>query len=284
MKGKNVVLTGATSGLGLASAEYLANRGADLTLIARNADKANNVKEELELKTGNKNIAVEIADLSLISDVNQVAAQLIKKGKPIDVLINNAGALFNKRLLTEEGLEQSFALLLLSPFTLTEQLMPLIKASKRGRVINVLSGGMYAEKIKSDDLEYSKGQYDGSRAYARAKRGLMICTENWAAKHQDVVFNAMHPGWADTPGVVSALPMFYKLTKGVLRTPAQGADTINWLACAKEAGKVSGQFWLDRRPHSTHMIKKTRASREERQQFMEQLMHYMESTLDKQPV
>ncbi|MEZ5008023.1 MAG: SDR family NAD(P)-dependent oxidoreductase [Chitinophagales bacterium] len=275
--GKQIILTGATSGLGLAAAHELAHKGAHLTLVARNKAKADLVKDELIRVSGNDNIEIEIADLSLMKHVDQLSDRLLARGKSIDVLINNAGALFNDRKLTSEGIERSFALLLLAPYKLTEQLMPLLQKSEDARVINVSSGGMYSQALRINDLEFKKGKYDGSIAYARAKRGLMIITEQWAEKYKDsnITFTAMHPGWADTPGVEDALPGFYKITKNVLRTPKEGADTIVWLAIATEAAKLSGKFLLDRRPHTTHLLPNTKAKKEDRINLQPKLNEYL---------
>ena len=264
---RHALITGATSGIGLAAAEQLAALGARLTIVARDRDKAEALVADLEEETGTDRIVMEIADLSLMSDVHALCDRLLAAGEPIDMLINNAGALFNPRQTTAEGLEKSFALLLLSPFVLTERLLPLLRKSDSARVVNVLSGGMYTQKIESDDLQSEHGDYSGSIAYARAKRGLMIVTEEWADRWADygIAVNAMHPGWADTPGVETALPGFYRLTKHFLRSPEEGADTAVWLATSTEAGKGSGKFWLDREQHPSHLSERTRESPEERQ-------------------
>lgn len=265
---KHMVVTGATSGLGKACARNLARRGAELTLVVRNKDKGQALVRELIAATGNGNLHLEIADLSLMADVDRMIASLVKRGRAIDVLVNNAGALFNPRALTSEGLEKSFALLLMSPYRLTEGLYPLLKASKgRSRVINVVSGGLYTQRLCVDDLQNEKGAYSGSVAYARAKRALMVKTEQWAEDwaQDGIVVNAMHPGWADTPGLKSSMPQFHKIVRPFMRTPAEGADTIIWLAVATEAAKVSGRLFLDREPRTTHLLQSTHESREERE-------------------
>jgi len=269
---KHVVVTGATAGLGKVCSEDLARFGAELTLVVRNRMRGQELVRELKASTGNKRINLEIADLSLMADVDKVIASLNKRGTAIDALINNAGALFNPRAVTSEGLEQSFALLLLSPYRLTEGLYPLLKKTERGaRIINVVSGGMYTQKLRVDDLQNEKGQYSGSVAYARAKRALMVKSEQWAEDwaNDGIVVNAMHPGWADTPGVESSLPAFHRLTRFFLRTPAEGADTITWLAVATEAGKVTGKIFLDREPRTTHLVDSTRESEQDREALRE---------------
>jgi len=132
---------------------------------------------------------------------------------------------------------------------------------------------MYSQKIHVDDLQSDRGNYSGSVAYARAKRGLMILTEVWAEKWRKsgIVVNAMHPGWADTPGVETALPAFYRVTRKLLRTPEEGADTMVWLAASTEAGKVSGKLWLDREQHPSHISRRTRESGAERAQLLQTL-------------
>jgi dehydrogenase/reductase SDR family protein 12 len=285
MKDRHAVITGATSGIGLATAKQLAELGAQLTLVVRDKNKAQQVVRELIEQTGNTRINIELADMSLMKDVHALVERLLKIGKPVDMLINNAGALFNPRKQTIEGLEQSFALLLLGPYILTERLHPLLAKSESARVVNVLSGGMYSQKIQANDLQSQHGEYSGSAAYARAKRGLMILTEEWAKRWQgdDISVNAMHPGWVDTPGVVNALPEFSRVTKSVLRTPEQGADTITWLAAAKEAGKVSGKFWLDREQHPSHLSKCTVETTPQREQLLMELEKLEKTTAATQP-
>lgn len=270
--GKRVVITGATSGIGRAAAMKLAEKKADLTFIARNREKAIKVQQEIIDQTQNPHVDFLLADLGVMADIRRVAEVLIRSRSPIDILINNAGALFNHRGETAEGFERTFATDLLGVFYLTQLLRTAFTRSG-ARIINVASGGMYTQKIDVDDLQNTHQPYDGTRAYARAKRGIVILTELWAEQLAGAngVVHAMHPGWVDTPGIKTALPEFHSLVHPILRTPEQGADTIVWLAASKEAGKSSGRFWLDRRPHETIVFPTTGESPEERQVLWERL-------------
>ena len=270
LDGRHVVLTGANSGLGLATGIALAEAGADLTLVIRNPEKREELLQTLKSETGRSDITIEIADLSLMADVRALSERLLAKGTPIDVLINNAGALFNDYGVTREGLEQSFALLLASPSLLTHTLRPLLTGhSTPARVINVVSGGMYTEKLVCERLIMTPSNYHGAQAYARAKRALTVLSELWAQQWRTdgIIVNAMHPGWADTPGVASALPTFRSITKRILRTADEGADTIIWLARASEAGAISGKLFLDREPRTPYLLAKTRESTAQRAQL-----------------
>ena len=218
-----------------------------------------------------------------MSDVDALTQRLIKRNEPIDVLINNAGALFNERLLTDEGLERSFALLLLSPWQLTRGLKPLLaNHSAPARIINIISGGMYTQRLSLKHLIMDEPGYDGPQAYARAKRGLAVLTELWADAWRDdnIVVNAMHPGWADTPGVKSALPTFRRVTQKILRNEQEGADTIIWLARATEADKVTGKLFLDREIRSPYLLKKTIERASEREGLEAFLSETLESVTD----
>lgn len=267
MRGRHVVITGASAGLGLAAAIALADAEADLTLVIRNPGKADALRQTITAATGRDDIAIEFADLSLMRDVDALVARLLAADKAIDVLINNAGALFNEREVTDEGIEASVALLLLSPWRLTRGLRPLLADhAEPARVVNVVSGGMYTEKLVCDQLIMAPASYRGATAYARCKRALTVLTELWAdAWAQDnIVVNAMHPGWADTPGVETSLPRFRALTRRILRSPEEGADTIVWLARATEADRVTGKLFLDREIRTPYLTERTRESAEER--------------------
>lgn len=273
LDGQTVVLTGPTSGLGLAAAHRLSQLGAQLVLVGRNADKLADTAAALESATGNPPRELIVADLSLVADTRAALARLAKLG-PIDALINNAGALFNPRGETREGIEQTLAVDLLSPFLLTEGLRPQLAASGRGRVVNVASGGMYLQGLSLRDLHWATRPYDGAKAYAQAKRGLVALTELWAQAWADdgIAVHAMHPGWADTPGVADALPGFKRLMGKLLRNSDDGADTMVWLAANPQVQAHSGQFWLDRKPHTTEVVPNTAVDVEKARALRERLL------------
>lgn len=267
LAGKHVVLTGANSGLGFATARALLEADAILTVVIRDPNKLDAMQSALAEETGRSADSVELCDMSLLSNVEALCDRLLTQQKTIDVLINNAGALFNEYAQTSEGIERSAALLLLSPWRMTERLVPLLEHHQSpARVINVVSGGMYTQKLRCAQLVMTEPTYNGSVAYARAKRALTVLTEEWAEEWQtrNIVVNSMHPGWADTPGVQNALPGFRRITQSVLRSADEGADTIVWLARATEADRVSGKLFLDREPRTTHLRPNTAEKREER--------------------
>ncbi len=273
LDGRTMIVTGATSGIGRAAALELATLGADLILVGRNPEKTQRVRNELAAESGNERIRFQLADLSLMSEIRDLAGRLLAEEPAIHVLVNNAGTLFNERSETAEGIESTLATNLLGHFLLTNLLIPRLVESAPSRIINVASGGMYTQRISIKNLQNDQGEYNGSAAYARTKRGQVILTELWAEQLEGkgVTVSSMHPGWADTPGVVHALPTFYKVTKPFLRTPAEGADTIVWLAASDAAEGRTGLFWHDREPRPTHKTNRTREKPEKRQELWDAL-------------
>jgi NAD(P)-dependent dehydrogenase (short-subunit alcohol dehydrogenase family) len=200
-----------------------------------------------------------LADLSLLADARRLASAYAATHDRLDVLVHNAGALLHERTETTEGNEVTLATHVLSPFVATELLLPLLEAGAPGRVVLVASGGMYTARLDVDELVRAM-PYDGVKQYARAKRAQVALAGEWTRRlgNRPVVVNAMHPGWANTPGIRDALPGFSRILRPVLRTPEEGADTIAWLAAAPVAAAIRGAFLLDRRPRATHRLRRTR--------------------------
>jgi len=266
MDGKAVLVTGATSGLGLAAAEGFARLGAAVWLLARNDERGEHARQEVVARTGNRAVRVGLCDLSDLKAVRRFAERFSGEVSRLDVLVNNAGALLGERRLSVDGIELTFATNVLGPFLLTNLLTPLLEKSAPARIVNVSSGGMYTQRIHVEDLQSAHGEFDGATAYARTKRAQVILTEQWAEQldGSGVVAHAMHPGWADTPGLESSLPRFYRAARRLLRTPQEGADTIVWLGAAPEPARCSGGFWHDRRERPTHRVPWTRESAADR--------------------
>ena len=263
MAGKVVVMTGATSGLGLEAAGAFARMGATLELIARNKVKAQSICHALRESTKNPNVRVVVADAGDLAALRQAAHDLLERHTAIDVLIHNAGALDDVRQVSPQGIELTVASQVVGPFLLTGLLLPALKAASPSRVIFVSSGGLYSEPLRVENLEMSAARYDGVKAYARAKRAQATLSELWAERlePEGVHVFAMHPGWADTPGVARSLPRFRRVVGPMLRTPAEGADTLIWLAVDEGAlSQRSGGLWLDRRPRPLHRLAATKRS------------------------
>jgi NAD(P)-dependent dehydrogenase (short-subunit alcohol dehydrogenase family) len=283
MKGRTAVVTGATSGLGRAAATGLARLGARVVLVGRDRRKAEGTRVEIRAATGNGDLAVEVADLSLLSGVRGLAERLLAKEKALHVLVNNAGVLENERRTTPEGHEVSLATNLLAPYVLTRKLAPRLVASAPARVVNVVSGGMYLAGLGPGVFGDAVGRWDGALAYARHKRALTVLTELWSGElfPRGVAVHAMHPGWADTPGVERSLPGFFRLTRPLLRPPEEGADTIVWLAAAPEAARASRGLWLDRELHPAAVFPGTAGSPEERKRLVEELERMTQESADR---
>jgi dehydrogenase/reductase SDR family protein 12 len=269
--GKTVVISGATAGLGRAAAERLAALGARVVVLARDEGRGQAALDAITASTSSKDLGLVICDVASLSSVRTAAAQLLEQEPRIDVLINNAGVLLNEREFSSDGYDLVLATNLLGPFLLTELLLPRLLTSAPARIVEVSSGGMYYQRIDVTDPHSENRDYVGTEVYSRTKRGQVIVTEMRAAAlaGTGVVCHSMHPGWAATPGVASSIPLFEAKFRDVLRTPAQGADTIVWLAAADAPAHSSGQFWLDRRVRPTHRSDATRETEQERAELWE---------------
>src|SRR5947209_512532 len=254
MDGKVVLITGAASGIGLATAERLAGLGARVGAVARTEDRAREAAALIRQAVPAAEVDPLACDVSSLADIRAFAARFAAESDRLDVLVNNAGVMPDQRTHSADGVELMFATHVLAPFALTRLLTDLLKRSAPARVINVSSGGMYAQRLPADDLESEQTQYSPKKLYARTKREEVAITEALAARLGDsgVVVHSMHPGWVDTKGVRQWLPVFRAVTRPIIRSPEDGADTIAWLAAAPQALEATGRFWHDRRIRPTH--------------------------------
>jgi NAD(P)-dependent dehydrogenase (short-subunit alcohol dehydrogenase family) len=236
MDGQAAVVTGSTSGIGLATATALAARGATVTIVGRDGERAEAARRVVAA-AGRGPVYVDIVDMADPDAVGAFAAGVARRHRELAVLIHNAGALTRTYRRTARGTEHTVATQVLGPYVLTARLAPLLWRSPRSTIVTVTSGGMYTQRFDLDRLEMGPHDYDGVVAYARAKRADVVLAQAWADHFEryGVASYATHPGWVDTPGLQAGLPRFRALWRPLLRTPAEGADTIVWLAAGGPA-------------------------------------------------
>lgn len=262
LSGRTVVITGATSGLGRAAATQLLVCGAEVAIIGRDRGRLESTRQALAETTGNHKIIPITCDMGDLQQVEVAATTITDSLDGLDAVLHNAGVLMNHRTENAAGVETTVAVHVVGPFALTNHLLPALRAREPGRVITMSSGGMYTAPLTVDNLQMHEDSYRGAEQYALAKRAQVTLNEMWAERIEssEVVFHAVHPGWADTPGVADSLPTFGRIMGPLLRTPDEGADTMTWLAADDAACSASGGFWLDRRERPIHRLPRTRRS------------------------
>lgn len=255
LRGRTALITGASSGIGEATALGLARLGATAVLLVRDEERGNRTRNRILAEVADADVRVFRCDVSDLDDVLRGAERLRTEHPTVDVLVHNAGVLPSSRTESAQGHELTLATHVLGPLRLTEELRPALDASGDARVVWMSSGGMYTQPVPADDIEYRGGRYRGAVAYARTKRLQVAFTPLLGRRlaAEGISVSATHPGWVDTPGVAGSLPGFRAVTRPMLRTPAQGADTAVWLAAARPA-PVSGRFWHDRRERPEHYL------------------------------
>ena len=248
--GRHVLVTGASGGLGLATARGLARVGAAVHLTGRDATRLDDARAQLLGEQPLAEVTTHVADVSNLAETAEFARQFSAEVPRLHAVVHNAGVMPPKRTTTAEGHELTLATHVLGPHVLTYGLR---EALAGGRVVVVTSGGAYGQRLDVDDPEFATGDYSGVTAYARTKRMQLVLTELWARDlaAEDIRVHSMHPGWADTPGVTDSLPRFAAVTGPLLRDADSGADTAVWLTATADAIGTGG-FWHDRRRRSTH--------------------------------
>jgi NAD(P)-dependent dehydrogenase (short-subunit alcohol dehydrogenase family) len=248
LKGKTVLVTGATAGIGRETALGLAKLGAHVVLVGRNPEKTRRVCDELKAATGNQQVDFLLADLSLLADVRKLAATFLERFGTLHVLVNNVGAINLTRQVTSEGHELTFVMNHLGLFLLTELLTPALQKGAPSRIINLSSDAHRAGSIDFDDLQAERG-YSSFRAYSRSKLMNILFTRELARRlaDQKITVNAVHPGMVASdfmvkPGLLGRIANAFVQVFGI--TPEAGARTSVYLAASPEVEGVTGKYFV----------------------------------------
>jgi NAD(P)-dependent dehydrogenase (short-subunit alcohol dehydrogenase family) len=259
IEGKTCLITGGTSGIGKETARALAAMGAHVVIVGRDRTKTDATLEELRRTTGNAQVDGLVADLSLMADVRRLADEFRSRYPALHVLINNAGAVFDVRAVTSEGLERTFALNHMSYFVLTSALLDMLKASAPARIVSVSSGAHATGRLREHDLNYEKGLWFwGWLAYGDTKLYNILFTYELARRLKPdgarVTANVLHPGFvrsgfgASRQQKYSLTGIFYDVARRYGMSAERGADTSVHLASSPDVEGISGTYWTLKRP------------------------------------
>ncbi len=254
MQGKICLVTGATSGIGKATALGLAQQGATVLMVARNQARGEAALQEVRAASGNPTIDLLLADLSSQASVRQLGATFMERYPQLHVLVNNAGVFMLKRRETVDGLEMTFAVNHLAPFLLTHILLERLKVSGPARIVNVCSDSHTSGRIDLDNLQLLKG-YNVWRAYAQSKLAMLLCSYEFARRlaGTDITLNCVHPGFVFTNiGMNNVSPRIQVLARPILArlgtSPEKGARTSLYIATSPDVAQVSGQYFANCQP------------------------------------
>jgi NAD(P)-dependent dehydrogenase (short-subunit alcohol dehydrogenase family) len=266
MHGKICVVTGATSGIGLVTAQVLARQGATLIVIARNAERGAATVSRIRQETGNSAVELMVADLSAQAQVRQLAGEIQQHCARLDVLVNNAGALFARRQLSQDGLEMTFALNHLAYFLLTNLLLDPLKAADSACVVNVSSEAHRRARLDFSDLQ-GQHRYTGWLAYARSKLANILFTYELARRlaGTGIVTNALHPGFVATNfgrNNRSLTAVLFRILQLAAISPEEGAQTIIYLASSPAVKGVTGEYFVKQQAVRSSQVSYDRAASE----------------------
>ncbi|MCW2579981.1 MAG: short-chain dehydrogenase [Blastococcus sp.] len=252
MTGRTVLVTGATGGIGKATAVGLSAMGAHLAITGRDHDRTQAAARDIRAAGGGR-VDVFVADLSAQAEVRRLAAEVLERVARLDVLVNNVGGYWNTRQVTADGLERTFALNHLAPFLLTGLLLDRLTQSAPARVVTVASHAHTMGRMDFDDLQGARS-YSGSRAYDQSKLANVLFTYELARRlgRTPVTSNAVHPGMVDTsfgaedPGGIQRL--LVPLIRPLMKSPARGAATSIHVASAPDLEHVTGRYFANSKP------------------------------------
>jgi NAD(P)-dependent dehydrogenase (short-subunit alcohol dehydrogenase family) len=243
MKGKIVLVTGATSGIGKIAAQTLASMGAQVVALGRSREKL----------AGLKGMETLQCDLASLPDIRRAANEFRERFKQLHVLLNNAGAINAARELTSDGYERTFAVNHLAYFALTNELLELLKTSAPARIVNVASQASRVpfSDVKMDDLQFERRRWTQMRAYAMSKRLNLLFTFDLARRLEGtgVTVNAVHPGtvYSGFGNGTGLLRYGIELYRPFMLTPEQGAQTLIWLCSSPDVEGITGKYYYKKR-------------------------------------
>jgi retinol dehydrogenase-14 len=250
---KIILVTGSTDGIGKETATALASLGAEIIVHGRNPEKTQKTVREMKATSNNEQISYLIADFTDLNQIREMATELQEKYTRLDVLINNAGVYNSRRIDTDTGVERTFLINHLAPFTLTNLLLPILKSSAPSRIINVSSQVHSMGRLDFEDLGFKKG-YFGMMAYSRSKLANLLFTYELdrRLKGSGVTVNTLHPGhvatniWGDAAPLIGSAVI--RLMKWISLSPEEGADNSIYLASSPDLDNISGQYFMKREP------------------------------------
>jgi NAD(P)-dependent dehydrogenase (short-subunit alcohol dehydrogenase family) len=244
---KTIVITGATSGIGLEAAVALARQGARVVMVGRNPVKTTAAVAEVRERSGSQAVEWALCDFSSLASIRKLAGELRGRCKRIEVLINNAGGVSVERTLTGDGIESTFAVNHLGYFLLTNLLLDLVIESAPARIVNVASAAHYRGTLDLEDPGFERG-YQLMKAYSRSKLANVLFTRELARRlgGRGVTVNAVHPGTVAT-NIWSSAPRWTRpllaLARMFMRSPAQGGQRIVYLASSPEVQTTTGSYF-----------------------------------------
>jgi NAD(P)-dependent dehydrogenase (short-subunit alcohol dehydrogenase family) len=282
LKHKNALVLMGSGSISRVTAMSLARLGARVIAVGADEQQGEALVRDIAEETG-QSIIFEKSDLAEVSQAMDVAHRVYQHCNELHLLINCTDQVINKRIVTKDGLERTLAQHLIGPFVFVESVFSLLKQAGESRLISMAAPSIYTQRLHLDDLQFKQKPYNGTVAYARAKRGVVDLTEVWSEKwrHDGVIAHSMNPGWADDQEH-HARSMTQRLMKPLLRTPEQAADTIIWLATSPSVTETSGLFWLDRRPHPTAVIGGTKTPPRQQKRLYETLHGFWDRLTQKE--